>query len=227
MAFELQPLKKEDAPRCASIYFDAFQNPHSLGCWPRTPSIRQFWENMICDELEESGSHWLKAVSTSTGEIAGFAKWQQPKPGVAPEVDLPTWPDDADKALCDETFGAWARAHRDLMGTRGHWCKLCFDADFRFNTLMRFLDCEIVATDPKYQGKGAGSQLMRWGLRHADEQGVEAFLEASPDAVPLYERLGFREADRTDTFIKNERVDGVWYRNLFMTRPIQATASNQ
>jgi ribosomal protein S18 acetylase RimI-like enzyme len=84
-----------------------------------------------------------------------------------------------------------------------------------------------VATDPKYQGKGAGSQLMRWGLSQADEQGVEAFLEASPDAVPLYERLGFREAGRTDTFIKNERVDGVWYRNLFMIRPAQGADGSQ
>lgn len=78
-----------------------------------------------------------------------------------------------------------------------------------------------MATDPAYQGKGAGSQLMRWGLKKADEHGLEAFLEASPEAVPLYERLGFKEADRTDTFIKNERVDGVWYRNLFMIRDAQ------
>jgi hypothetical protein len=84
---------------------------------------------MIYDELEEPGSHWRKAVSTSTGEIAGFTKWQQPKPGVAPDTSLPDWPEDADKALCDETFGAWARAHRDLMETRGHWCKMYIEME--------------------------------------------------------------------------------------------------
>ena len=68
---------------------------------------------------------------------------------------------------------------------------------------------------------------MRWGLTQADEQGVEAYLEASPDAVPLYERLGFREAGRTDTFIENERVDGVWYRNLFMSRPAKLVPVEQ
>lgn len=92
-------------------------------------------------------------------------------------------------------------------------------------SLIDAADLEIVATDPAYQGRGAGSQLMRWGLRQADEQKVEAFLEASPDAVPLYERLGFKEADRTDTFIENERVPGTWYRNLFMIRaPAQRPA---
>ncbi|KAK1811872.1 hypothetical protein LTR12_013770 [Friedmanniomyces endolithicus] len=81
-------------------------------------------------------------------------------------------------------------------------------------------DLEMLATDPKYQGQGAGSQLMRWGLERADQEGVEAYLEASPDAVRLYEHFGFREAARTDTWIENERVKpGVMYRNLFMIRP--------
>ena len=64
--------------------------------------------------------------------------------------------------------------------------------------------------------------MMRWGLERADIDGVEAYLEASPDAVPLYERHGFREADRTDTFINNERVMETWYRNMFMIRPAKA-----
>ena len=93
--------------------------------------------------------------------------------------------------------------------------------------LTDLIDLEIVATDPAYQGKGAGSQLMRWGLRQADQQHVEAYLEASPDAVALYERLGFRETDRTDTFISNERVDGVWYRNLYMIRSVQSAAEDK
>lgn len=80
-------------------------------------------------------------------------------------------------------------------------------------------DLEIIATDPKLQGRGAGTQLVRWGLTRADDQRAEAYLEASPEAVPFYEKHGFREADRTDTFINNERVKGTWYRNLFMIRP--------
>lgn len=60
--------------------------------------------------------------------------------------------------------------------------------------------------------------MMQWGLEQADAQCREAFLEASPDVVSLYERAGFREAGRVDTFIDNERVKGVWYRNIFMIR---------
>lgn len=127
MAFEIQPLAESDISRCVDIYFAAFQNAHSLACWPRVPSIRAFWVNMIHDELHEAGSHWLKAVSKSTGEVAGFAKWQEPKPGKEPDTHLPEWPEEADKSLCDETFGAWARMHLELFADRGHWCQSLMD----------------------------------------------------------------------------------------------------
>ena len=64
--------------------------------------------------------------------------------------------------------------------------------------------------------------MIRWGTEKADVEGWEAFLEASPDAVRVYERHAFREAGRTDTWIENERVSGTWYRNLLMIRPPQA-----
>lgn len=122
--FILLPLQPADIANCVNIYFAAFQNAHSLGCWPRIPSVRAWWENMITDELYEPGAHWLKAVSKQTGEIAGFAKWQEPKSGKESDTALPQWPEGADTALCDETFGAWARKHGELMGVRGHWCEL-------------------------------------------------------------------------------------------------------
>jgi GNAT superfamily N-acetyltransferase len=173
---------------------------------------------MIHDELDEPGSHWLKAVSEQSGEVAGFAKWQEPKPGRVPEIDLPEWPEGADKALCNETFGDWARKHRELMADRDHWCTVTHFCKHSCPSLTS-ADLEILATDPAYQGKGAGSLMMRWGLEKADEQKVEAYLEASPDAVPLYHKFGFRGAGRTDTHIDNERVKDTWYRNLFMIRP--------
>lgn len=79
----------------------------------------------------------------------------------------------------------------------------------------------MVAVSPKYQGQGAGSQILRWGTEKADQQGVEAYLDASPDAVKLYERHGFREVGKLDTWIENDRVVGEWYRNLFMVREPQ------
>ncbi|KAK5111432.1 hypothetical protein LTR62_004884 [Meristemomyces frigidus] len=217
MAFTLQPLEAKDVPTCVAIYFASFQNAHSLACWPRNnAAVREWWENMILTELDEPGSQWLKAVDTGTGvesekgQVVGFCKWRFFRIGEEVGTELPSWPEGSDEQLCERTFGAWAERHPVLMGSRrrGHWY------------------LEILATDPKYQGRGAGSQMMRFGLEQADKHGMEAYLEASPDAVRLYERFGFREAGRTDTWIENERVrPGVWYRNLFMIRPVMGGGS--
>ncbi|KAK3073354.1 hypothetical protein LTR53_005150 [Teratosphaeriaceae sp. CCFEE 6253] len=208
MPFELLPLQPHDIPRSVAIYFAAFQNAHSLACWPRHhPTVRAWWEQMLRDELHEPGTQWLKACSPITGEVVAFCKWRKFELGQEAETELPQWPEGADAALCEETFGEWARKHGELMGGRAHWY------------------LEMLATDPAYQGRGAGSQLMRWGLERANAEGLEAYLEASPDAVRLYERFGFREAGKTETWIENERVQpGTLYRNLFMIRPAKEVA---
>lgn len=69
--------------------------------------------------------------------------------------------------------------------------------------------------------------MMQYGLEKADEQGSRAFLEASPDAVRLYEKAGFREARHLDTFIKNSRVEGTIYRNIFMIRDAKRKSDTQ
>jgi hypothetical protein len=122
MPFEIHPLIATDVPACVQMYFDSFQNSHSLVCWPRVPAIRAFWENMFYDEMEDPKSHFLKAVDVDSGDMAAFSKWVEPKPGVFPDLSLPEWPQESDVSLCDETFGAWAAQHRELMQDRGHWC---------------------------------------------------------------------------------------------------------
>jgi hypothetical protein len=122
MPFTVQRLLAEDVPACVQMYFDSFQNSHSLACWPRVPAIRAFWEAMFIDEMEETASHFIKAVDSETGELAAFCKWVEPKPGVFPDTSLPEWPKESNVDLCNETFGMWAKQHRELMQDRGHWC---------------------------------------------------------------------------------------------------------
>lgn len=82
-----------------------------------------------------------------------------------------------------------------------------------------FADLEIVGTAPKFQRQGAGSKLIKHGCERADEQGVQAFLEAAPDALPLYLRLGFHTAASMHTLIKCEQFpEGDMYTETFMIR---------
>jgi hypothetical protein len=122
MPFLIQPLLAEDVPACVQMYFDSFQNAHSLACWPRVPAVRAFWEAMFHDEMGDSKSHFIKAVDSASGDLAAFCKWVEPRPGVFPDLTLPEWPTEANADLCNETFGMWAAQHQELMQDRGHWC---------------------------------------------------------------------------------------------------------
>ena len=47
--------------------------------------------------------------------------------------------------------------------------------------------------DRRYQRRGLGAQLVRWGLRKADGMSLGVYTEASPQGAGLYAALGFRE----------------------------------
>ncbi|KAK0659707.1 putative acetyltransferase, GNAT family [Cercophora samala] len=50
----------------------------------------------------------------------------------------------------------------------------------------------LIVTLPDYKGSGAGRLLMEWGIKKVDEDEQDAYLEASPEGKPLFEKYGFR-----------------------------------
>jgi GNAT superfamily N-acetyltransferase len=54
---------------------------------------------------------------------------------------------------------------------------------------------DVCFTDPEFHRRGAGKMLVNWGIQRADELGVKAFVEASPEGRRLYESCGFREVE--------------------------------
>jgi hypothetical protein len=57
--------------------------------------------------------------------------------------------------------------------------------------------------------------LMKYGTDRADEAGVEAYLEASPEGVKLYEKFGFVEKKCVEIVTDDHGP----YTNLCMIRP--------
>ncbi|KAF1812936.1 hypothetical protein P152DRAFT_367512, partial [Eremomyces bilateralis CBS 781.70] len=49
-----------------------------------------------------------------------------------------------------------------------------------------------LAVDPAFKGRGIASKLVKWGTDRADGDGLPAYLESTPAAVGVYERLGFK-----------------------------------
>jgi hypothetical protein len=155
-------------------------------------------------------------LPTAPSDVS-FCKWVEPKPGVFPDLNLPTWPEEADVRLCNDTFGTWAAKHRDLMQDRGHWCVYftigsCFATHI---TLTFSADLDIVRTALKCQRQGAGSMLIQYGCDRADEQGSQAFLQAAP----VYLRFSFCGVAETHTWIENGQLPrGEFYTETFMIR---------
>jgi predicted N-acetyltransferase YhbS len=57
--------------------------------------------------------------------------------------------------------------------------------------------CEL-NTSPKFQRRGLGSQLVKYGLEKADRDEVMVYLSGSPMGVPVYRKLGFEEVGRLE-----------------------------
>lgn len=62
----------------------------------------------------------------------------------------------------------------------------------------------ILACHPDYQRRGAGGQLVRWGLEKAKREGLNVTLFASPAGTHLYRKLGFQEAESFETRVEGE-----------------------
>ncbi len=66
---------------------------------------------------------------------------------------------------------------------------------------MRKLDLNSLAVSAKYQRRGIGQMLVKWGMERAREEGKGIILIANPAGAPLYQKLGFEEIGETMTFV--------------------------
>lgn len=58
--------------------------------------------------------------------------------------------------------------------------------------LTRCTVLELLAIHPDHQGIGAGTALVQWGTKYADDHGLQAVVESTPKAVRCYEKCGFK-----------------------------------
>jgi ribosomal protein S18 acetylase RimI-like enzyme len=50
----------------------------------------------------------------------------------------------------------------------------------------------FLGVDPRYQRRGAGKQLLQWGVKRSNEEGIPIGLVASPVGCKLYRSVGFQ-----------------------------------
>lgn len=130
---------------------------------------------------------YLKCVDTSTGEIIAGARWRHVKPKkegasersleeMNEDLKIPDPYDETDPELLKGLYSLFNAGKKEILGRKSY---------FVLDTLV---------TLPNHERRGAGSMLVSWGCRKADEAGLDAYLEASPMGAPMYARHGFEKA---------------------------------
>ncbi|CEL10610.1 hypothetical protein ASPCAL13727 [Aspergillus calidoustus] len=128
---------------------------------------------------EQPNVTWITIVDTQqNNRVAAAAKWyffdQSPFPEGEEVQHVAEWyPEGVGREFASIAAAQFERP-REVMGRRGH----------------AFL--HIAFTHPSYRRRGLGKMFMEWGLRVADERGLECWLDATAHGRPLYESFGFR-----------------------------------
>lgn len=79
------------------------------------------------------------------------------------------------------------------------------------------LNMHFVST--KARRRGAGRMMVEWGLKTADELGLETLIEAAPAGVPLYKTFGFVEVAHTMLDATTENPTDEWLEVYKKVRP--------
>jgi predicted N-acetyltransferase YhbS len=168
----------------ASAFGDDYGFQRMFGCPDMRPGSRSFWLNAFARDLDNPYAHLLVvdvADSPSSPDgavlkprIIAACKWTAPGAPHRPPLPLSALPSDGDASLVKDVFDSMGKGRKELMGDRPHWY---------LNTL---------GVRMEWQGKGAGTLLVRWGIDKADEDGLEVYLGSKRGARSLYERHGFR-----------------------------------
>jgi len=79
---------------------------------------------------------------------------------------------------------------------------------------------DIIHTHPSHQGRGAASQLVKWGTDRADKMRMPCYVESSPAGYPLFRKFDFDDVtDMEIDLIKYRHGYGSYrYKHIVMTR---------
>ena len=220
MTVTLRPATPSDIPACAAITHAAFVPSaliHHVAPTSEEVSVG-FWSAVIASGIDSGpNAHVVVAEDTSQAPavLLGLAKWVYvpegagvpgigravPGEGVGGGEMASEGEGEGDgegaqdifshvrnPEMAKRYFAKQYEQHEKFMGARGHWY------------------LEMISTKREVKGLGTGRKLMEWGLKKVDADGCEAYLEASPEGRGLFERFGFRVAERL-VYLDGEYVE--------------------
>lgn len=153
----------------------------------------------------------MKVADTESNTIIAYGRWEFP---VADEAEQPDSDPHATGKIPEVPFPEYA--NEKLIDD---YVEKTYSIRERLVGKSKDYGLQMLATHPAHQGKGAGSILIRYGLDAAERAGAKAFLEATPAAVGVYERYGWKGLDEIVMDLGDYGVEnGGLHRTLCMER---------
>ncbi|KAL1306927.1 hypothetical protein AAFC00_005569 [Neodothiora populina] len=235
MPFEVAPVQMADLPEVARIDQAAMKNngiTQAIGIATSAQNMDRttlFLEYIARDFDKDKETFW-KVIDTDTGEIVSVAKYSF---NYRTEVARPRGSLSIDEAnLQDEGQGV-----DDILAQGQTSPATKYDPDGSLDQVMSTLFeswanfarrniqgkphaiLHFIATHPKYQRRGAATLLLRKGAEKADEAGgLDIFLQASAEGLPLYVKAGYEVLETHSLDLSSFDVNKVEIRQC-MKRP--------
>ncbi|TID27490.1 acyl-CoA N-acyltransferase [Venturia nashicola] len=185
MSFTVTSLQDQDVEESLRIQYIAFRNPNGIGPFlspnpvPSDEFVASSSEKRRLAMKENKGNYFFTVTDGSTNKVIANAHWEF-TPANASDEEMeelstkPSPPPDAHADAWNDFFGYLSAQRRKFLGKQR----------------MGFL--HVLTTHPDHHRRGAGSLLLKHFLDAVDEEGIEAYLEASEAGKPLYARFGFK-----------------------------------
>ncbi|OHW89481.1 acetyltransferase [Colletotrichum incanum] len=186
MPIEIRTALERDLRRCAEIGHQAFaKNPFFKikfpGYVPKDGFLGLRANDLAKQLREDPTARMFVAVDTERrgdGAIVGFAKWNVYPNGMPYAKSKPaSWGPGANVEVCKMVFTG-------VEGMR--------------NRLMAGKPCiylHILVTDPLYQQRGVGQNLMAFGIQESLHLEIPVYLEATEAGHSLYSKVGFDDVE--------------------------------
>ncbi|CAI7668115.1 unnamed protein product [Penicillium palitans] len=175
----------EDVPAITEVWFASFTQPIIGEIFPNTPGMHQWHRDWHMKDIQKSNCRYLRVVDTESKDEQGrprlvaFGKWDLAMPDERGRR-FPIWHADSPYQQCEDFIAELEQSRKRVMGDEKHY----------------YLD--TLGTHPDYQRRGAGSMLVKWGCDLADKDGVAAYVDASKEGAPLYQKHGFVDFNPPD-----------------------------
>lgn len=202
MPFTLSPAQATDFVELMRVFWESFETPLQgflravapITNNDREGSLRSFAAAQIEEYKADSEIVWLKVVDSETGRIVGGGKWMfhetNPFVKAAEKPFEAAWyPEGSGREFVKQAV-LGVLLPRFVRAQRAHACMFLFlfyDVDWAHWIVV----LHIAFVLPEYRRRGVAKLVTEWGLRRADELGLESWVDSSAIARGLYEQYGF------------------------------------